>query len=425
MTARATPPDRLVGAAFALAAALTPLAAILSHRAIAPLVALMAIAVSLRPEIWRDGFALLSPARLVRDPFAIAAAATLALAIWTATTAFWSPTLGAEWLGLTLLAGALCAGALAYEANRAPPRRAAALAVGFAISVSAGAVLLLFEGLSGGYLRDVTPPADLTPFRWKDTVALGRGVTAIAPLVFPAAVIIRRVTGSWIVAGLPVLGLLIASTQFSIFANTAGLIAGAGAFLFALARPRLGIKLVAAMFAITLAAAPFAALALPADAVLDGSLSILPPSWAQRIVAWRFAGAEALQHCFPLGCGADYARALAESGGTIQIPNWPLAVQSMPTHPHNLFLQIWLELGAPGVILTAAALMASGGALLRARLARLPAAAICAAATACLISVMFEASIWQAWRLGVFALAACGGAVSNAAEIFWSKKGAC
>lgn len=425
MTARRSPLDRIIDAAFFLSAGLIPLAAVLSHRAVAPLVTLMAVAVGLRADIWRNGLRLLSPSRLMRDPFATATAATLALAIWIATTAFWSPTPGAEWLGLTVLAGALCAGALAYEANRASASRARALAVGFAISVAAAAALLLFEGLSDGYLRDITPPTDETPFRWKDMVALGRGVTAIAPLVFPAAIIIRRTTGSWVVAFVPALGLLLASMQFSIFANTAGLIAGAGAFMVAAASPRLAIKLVAAMFVMALVAAPFVALALPADAVLDGSLSILPPSWAQRLVAWRFAGSAALQHCLPFGCGADYARALAASGGAVQIPNWPLAVQSMPTHPHNLFLQIWLELGAPGVILTATIIMASGAALLRARLAHLSAAAMCAAATACLISVMFEASLWQAWRLAVFALAAYGGSVSNASAYFWSKKGAC
>lgn len=424
MTARSTSIDRIVDAAFFFSAVLIPLAAILSHRAVAPLVALMAISVAMRPKIWREGLALLSPSRLMQDPFAIATAAIFALAIWIAATAFWSPIPGAEWLGLTIVAGVLCAGALAYEANRSSPRRAASLAAGFAVAVAAGAALLLFEGLSGGYLRDVTPPSDETPFRWKDMVALGRGVTAIAPLVFPAAVIIQRVTGSWIVACVPALSLLVASTHFSIFANTAGLVAGAGAFLFAAAWPRLGIKLTLAAFVTGIAVTPFVMLALPAEAVLDGSLSSLPPSWAQRLVAWRFASSEALEHCFPLGCGADYARALAESGGIIQVPNWPLAVQSMPTHPHNLFLQIWLELGAPGVVLAVLSVTAAGVALLRARLLRWPAAAMCAAATVCFISVIFEASVWQAWRLAAFALAAYGGAVSNAAEFFWSRKSA-
>lgn len=388
--------------------------AIFGHRGVAPCVGLMALAVACRRDIWVTGASLMAQTGVFRDPLVLAACAFFLLTVWIAITGLWTPTPGAEWLGLTLASAALAGGALVFEATHASPRRSAALAGGFALMVAAASAALLFEGVSGGYLREITPPTDNSYMRWKDMTSLGRGVTAIAPLVFPAASIIRRLTGSWLIAFAPALALLIAALHFSIFANVAGLVLAGAAFAFAISFPRMGLALTSGLILAALLTAPFAAVAIPADTVLDWKFGELPPSWAQRLVVWREAGSAALQECFPFGCGADYARALSQSGEMIQIPNWPVELQSMPTHPHNVFLQVWLELGIPGVIALFTSIAMGFATLLEARLDRSTVAAICASAAVCFISVMFEASIWQAWRLAVFALAAFAAAVSNA-----------
>ena len=183
------------------------------------------------------------------------------------------------------------------------------------------------------------------------------------------------------------------------------------AFALALGRPRAATFVLAALFLLALAATPFVAAALPVETVFDNG-SVAPASWEQRLVVWREAGARALGECWPVGCGADYARAWSNEGAMINVPGSAVPLPAMPTHPHNLFLQIWLELGAPGVIFFAVAIVAGVIALRRARLDALTMAAIAGAAGFSFISVMIEFSLWQVWRMAVFALAAFGAAVS-------------
>lgn len=412
MTAKKSAIERIVDGVFPVALAGVAWLAVFGHRGVAPSVGLMALAVALRREIWTAGLGLLSPRRILSNPLSIALVATIGLSIWVAATLFWSPVPGAERLGLTALAAALAAGALVFEAQRASRRRAERFAVLFTAMVCAASAALMFEGLSGAYLRDVLPPEDSSPLRWRDFIALGRGVTAMAPLAFPAAVLLRRFSGSWLVAFSPVFALFVAAANFSIFSNVAGLGCGALAFWAAINRPRDSVKFWSALIIVSLIAAPFAASIIPSEAVLNGDLGAAPPSWAQRLVVWRETGLTAITKCLPLGCGADYARALGEQGGMIEIPGWPVALPSMPVHPHNIFLQIWLELGLPGVALFGTALISASIALLRAKIDAATTAAIVAAVAVSFISVMFEASLWQVWRLAVFSLAAFGGAVS-------------
>ncbi len=384
--------------------------AVFGHRGLAPAAGFIALTIGLRPQIWRSGFALFAPARIFSTPLSVAALSMGGFAVWIAATAFWSPTPGAEWLGLTAFAATLAGGALVFEALRATQRRARRFAQIFAISVSAAAALLLFEGLSGGYLRSVLPPEDASPLRWKDMTALARGVTAIAPLVFPAAVLLFRLTGSWVVALTPLGALLVAAAQFSVFANVIALAVGAGGFALALARPRLSAILLTAAFLAGLFLSPIVAASAPISALVsDGDL---PASWSQRLILWQVAAARALGDCFPGGCGADFARAWHAQGGLIDVVGFPLPLPLIPIHPHNVFIQIWLELGLPGVMFFAVALTAGAAAIFRSNIDRLSLAAMIAAASVSFISVMLEASLWQVWRLAVFALAAFGCAVS-------------
>lgn len=386
---------------------------VFGHRGVAPCAAFMALGVALRPAIWREGFALLAPVRVLSQPLSIAAVSILCFCLWIAASGAWSPTPGAAWLALTVLAAVLCSGALAFEATNAAPRRARRLGAWLALAISVACAALLFEGLSGGYLRAVTPPLDPSPGRYKDMTALARGVTAIAPLVFPAAVIIRRLTGSMVAAVAPCAMLLVAAAHLSVFSNVVALVAGALCFALALVRPKSTIAMLAGAFVVAMLAAPFIATMVLPDLLAADSI---PASWAQRLIAWRETGLRALGECLPLGCGADYARDWFERASLVDIPNWPIPVSEMPTHPHNLFLQLWLELGVIGVASFSMALVAGAATILRMRTSQSTCAAIAGVAAVCLISVMFEASLWQAWRLAIFSVAAFAIALANAVE---------
>ena len=412
MTPNGSTLDRAIDGVFAVAMAAIAWLVVFGHRGVAPCVGLMALVVALRPRVWRDGLSIFSPSRIRSDPLSVAALAAAVFTVWIAITTLWSPTPGAVWLALTIAAALLSAVALAHEAATATGQRAARFAVFFALMVVAASAALLFEGLSGGYLRAVIPPDDASPFRFKDMTALGRGVTAMALVVFPAASILKRLTGSWLVALAPGAALSVAAIQFSIFTNVIALAAGAAVFLIAFSRPRSALVALVILFVAAAIATPFIAASLHVDLLVDGGAGATPASWAQRLFIWREAGARALGDCLPLGCGADYARAWAEDAAVVNVPGSPITLSVMPTHPHNLFIQLWLELGLVGVGAFCIAAATGGAALLRRRCDTRTAAAIAATLAAGFVSVMLEASLWQAWRLADFALAAFGLAVS-------------
>ena len=118
-------------------------------------------------------------------------------------------------------------------------------------------------------------------------------------------------------------------------------------------------------------------------------------SWSIRLHIWSFVERLILTHPIT-GWGLDASRA------------WP---GDIPLHPHNGALQLWLELGAVGVALTALFL-----AWLFSRIAVLEqqergaAAAAAASLSAYLIIGALSFGVWQEWwlALAAVAMAACG-----------------
>jgi len=396
--------DRTIDAMVAIALVGVAWLTVMGHRGLAPCAGFMALGVAMRKDTWRAAFYSMAPGRFAANPASIAFLCASAFCFWVAVTSLWSPTQGGIVLALTVFAAVATATALVYEALTAAAPRLRFFAFMVAGAISIASCALLFEGLSGAYLRDVIPPQDASPLRWKDFVALGRGVTAMAPLIFPVAVIIWRVTGSREAAAAPVLVLFVAATRFSIFTNVAAIALGAACFSLAFFRPKATLLLIVLIFLAALLGAPL----IGAFVDLEGIAASggLPMSWAQRAIIWAETSRLALGVCAPFGCGADFSRALAADARLIEVPGAPGGLPAMPIHPHNAFLQIWLELGLPGVVAAASALIAAAISLYKLSMSRPAFAAICGALAASLISLLVEASLWQAWRLAVFGLAA-------------------
>jgi O-antigen ligase len=297
-----------------------------------------------------------------------------------------------------------------------PARDMRLLAIAFCAATLLALAFFLFEAFTNGYLRLVIPPADSSPDRFDDITALGRGLTALAPSLFPGAAIaaVAAIAAGWrraaVIALLAVLFLVAfaAALELTIAANSAAILGGVLVAAAAFWRPRMVLTALTFIFVITLAVAPVVA-AIPADVIGDRLVGVAPLSWLQRLYIWRNAGLEALS-CLPFGCGADYARSISSARETFTIVASP-ELRLMPIHPHNVFLQIWLELGLPGVIFVAVAILAAGRWLTSAALTKPAAAALAGAIAATLLYWSVEASIWQAWRLGSLVLAAAGVAI--------------
>ncbi|HBA43609.1 MAG TPA: hypothetical protein DCZ07_11605, partial [Alphaproteobacteria bacterium] len=80
-------------------------------------------------------------------------------------------------------------------------------------------------------------------------------------------------------------------------------------------------------------------------------------------------------------------------GSDIAYPN----VTLLPLHPHNGALQIWLELGLPGALITAALLLALGFGIAALPLPTPQRAAATAAFTATLCLILLSFGLWQNW----------------------------
>lgn len=151
----------------------------------------------------------------------------------------------------------------------------------------------------------------------------------------------------------------VGSTLLSSRSATLGLAAGLAAFWLATRSPLMSRRAVGAVLvAGFLLAVP---LGLAAGHALDGGYADwLFPSARHRMEIWGHAAWRVLEA--PLfGHGIDASRALRPELG-----EWsrfgPLTDSLLPLHPHNGFLQVWLELGLAGaaLVLTVALLVLAG-----------------------------------------------------------------
>lgn len=70
-------------------------------------------------------------------------------------------------------------------------------------------------------------------------------------------------------------------------------------------------------------------------------------SFLHRIIIWKFAAEKALEKIY-LGWGAMTSKNFPEVSRIIPYEgssSWP----TLPSHPHNIFMQVWLELGGMGI----------------------------------------------------------------------------
>ncbi|MHA1569410.1 MAG: O-antigen ligase family protein, partial [Alphaproteobacteria bacterium] len=148
-------------------------------------------------------------------------------------------------------------------------------------------------------------------------------------------------------------------------------------------------------------AAPFAATTFMAPARVDRALPGLPTSGFHRLEIWQFVATRVAERPV-LGWGFDSSRTLPggqarpseRTGGGAALDK---AAVVLPLHPHNAFLQWWLELGLPGALLGALFLALLFRALLR-RASPAPGGAVMAGLIAtALVIANLSYGIWQGW----------------------------
>ena len=334
------------------------------------------------------------------------------LVAWMAATALWTVDIHFTLIetarfGLMALGGLI----LAASARTLDARGRQSVGGWFMAGFAAGLAILAFEIATEGLLLHSAWWVMGVDKRFIFSVTYNRATTAIAILSWPAALfflqrkapliaIIALMTGAFMVQDL--------QKWSSLIALFSSLVVFGAAFLSA----RVTARVLAAFVVLLLLVAPFLPrTVLAPDAVVRAYPSIAFSEY-HRILIWDFAAKRIAERPI-LGWGMNASRVMPGGKDTAptDIPGrtrgaGDAPVELMPLHPHNTPLQLWLELGAPGVLL--AALLAVVLLLLA---ARHPGGAVARAASLATITgviaiASLSFSMWQSWWLGVICIAA-------------------
>jgi O-antigen ligase len=371
----------LRNAAHALLYALLPAAATAGGLARAPGLA-VAGALSVRPATLQRGLSFEYPA----------AGIILVFVLWAALSALWSPfpDHGQALRLVAITVTGLAFVAAAGDAGRLT--RAAGLA-----AISVLIVLLALEAAFAMPLNSLAQPD--APV-WQVARNPGRGVSVLVVIVWgaAAALLSRRSPTAGFGAGALLLATFMLAAQFMQSANLVAAVIGLVAFAGGWFLPALVLRIITWGLALWTLIAPLAALALVADRAW---LANAPLSLAIRVETWAYATKRIFEHPI-FGHGLDAAREMSE----------PIVLRGahedlMPLHPHSASLHIWMETGAIGAVLIAAALAFAGRDMARALHAdRAAAAAACASMAAFGVLANSTYGAWQEWWIATACVAA-------------------
>jgi hypothetical protein len=293
----------------------------------------------------------------------------------------------------------LAGGALVVLFPAVAPRRRAFV---FAMGVVGAAAMITIDLASGLWFRNLTGGRDL-PY------AYNRGLVTLTLLVWPAAALAVAARKLWLV---PVMAIAVVVGVLSGESASAGLALLAGALVFpvAAALPGLTGWLGLGCSLALLAVQPWFGALLKAG-LTSGVVERFKGAHAgDRIDIWLSFG-DAARAALPWGNGF---------GASLNLQKAPVAALAPPErvillgsgHPHNAFLQVWVELGLAGVLLAAVALALLFRTIGGMRPALQPFALACTAAA--LLVALVSHGAWQAWWWAALAACAAGFAALEA-----------
>lgn len=374
-------PDSILGGLAGLAALLLGPLVALAPRGL-PVWAILVAVIALAGLVRRDALGRLQRALP-------GTAVVLAFLLLAAVSVTWSPSSRA---GLTVVEiGYIALGALTGGAwlSSLPGVEARRLSTLFLAGVVVGVVLFMAEAALDFPLNRWWNhvPAD---FPIAESNVPKRTAALLCLLVWPAAMVLDRGGRKGVALLLPI---AYGAACLLLTSRSAMLGIAVGVVVFAVAcwSPRLVRGALGT--ALTLA---FASV-LPVVLLLDRVLNLDAAPWLfrsaqHRVEIWGMAAERALTTPV-FGQGIDASRALMPDG---EVSRFGTITDSLlPLHPHNAFLQVWLELGGAGaaLALAAAILLLLGTGRMERR--QQPFALALFASGLAMVSTAY--GIWQAW----------------------------
>jgi O-antigen ligase len=377
---------RLLAAAIVIA----PSLAMLAPLGMAPLLALLAVA--LLAVEWRRPVLLPGPLRVL-------AALLAALALWGALSTAWSvipahSLFEAARFALLSLAGLVVVAAALTLSKDGRWLVGQASVIGFGLAIAILAIELLGDfpihrAFSGGAPRTF-------PLAVLDRGATVLALTCWIPILFFSERRRPLAAAAVFVAALIALQILISLSAL------VALSVAAGGFALAWWRPRAAALLLAGGFLAVAAVLPLRAPTRDTVIWLSHEAPWLRTSAQHRLIIWRFADDRIAERPL-LGWGMDAAREIP--GGKTRVRDYmalpdalPLEGSVMPLHPHDAILQWTLELGIPGALLGSAIIVCIawliGFAGMPSRATRAAGFGVMAAS---LPPLLLSFGVWQSW----------------------------
>ena len=239
--------------------------------------------------------------------------------------------------------------------------------------------------------------------------ALNRNASVIVIFLWP-----------WSLATLKILGrpatfafVAVSAVSLMLLAPSAPLIALSCAslsFLVAWYSPTLAKITLASVYLCSIIAIPFLGIIVPHIITTLSQQVGDPTAIVHRLIIWQFASERILENPI-LGWGLNTARILPGGGQEVAIgmthtEGTTILGQTLPLHPHNALIQIWLELGLVGLTVFSALFFLLLAAIPCARAEREVCSVSIAALTAGFVISQLGFGFWQGWWLATLGIAA-------------------
>jgi len=305
---------------------------------------------------------------------------------WGLITSLWAVEPERSVLTAARLAGMFAAGLalMAAAARIAAPRRLlACLVIGLAVALAS----TVAQFATGG---ELTGPFRIRPF--KDPL-LNQVENGFVLLLLPLAatlVLRRQIVAAAVVAvaTAAVIFLLVGTAAKAAFSI------GIGAAVLVYFWQRRFARIAAVVSVLAVLAAPLIFPPLIGVPAIQRRAESYKFSMQHRLEIWSFAGARIGERPW-FGWGLDASRAIP--GGSGLTPEGKLL---LPLHPHNVPLQLWLELGLPGAALFALLVARVWLGLAVAPWPRLYATAAGGSLVTALVVALGSYGVWQEWWIG-------------------------
>ncbi len=373
---------------FAAIAATIPLLTFFAPRALAPL-AVVAAAVALGLALYHRRSPLLAPSPVVAI-LGVLCVWVLLSGIWASDT--WLAVRGAAKLGGGALAGILVFGLATSLGSAHAGIVRCALAGGVALAAVMLAVEVMFSSPLSTLIRDSMPAVQWYGHFWLNPCA-----SVISLLVWPVAwTCWRRYHPIAAVVVLAAVALIDNALGYTTAAGAIaiGAVAAAGVGLLG----RRASIFIGAAFVVVFLAAPLVPGRVIGPETIANASSQVKQAVTHRLHIWQFA-AERIAENPVRGWGMNASRTIPGGKESAHDPVLGSLGENLPLHPHNIMLQVWLELGVPGAVLLAllgfTVILRLGGAAT----ARLTASLRMGQLVTALVISSASYSAWSSWWL--------------------------